>query len=201
MVVTTKEMEKTKMHTPGYIYDIRAGKYLVDNAIDKILKECNIDAYPIDVIQIAQKLNFKVYSTKFSSNDIFGVMYDGTIPFNGEPHDKRFIAVNADDSPEKKLFTIAHELGHFIQHCNDNNNFYERYRSKENNPDYVQKKKFEDQADFFATNILLPGTILRKYIYIHKSLGPQKLKEKICHDFLVEPETVQKRFEELEIRF
>lgn len=55
----------------------------------------------------------------------------------------------------------------------------------------------EDQADFFAANLLLPQNLIKAYIAQYSFLPKTELVTKICKDFLVEKDTVLKRFEEL----
>ena len=187
-----------KMVTPEYVRDMRERRYTMDACIDKIFKECHIDTYPINVFQIARLLNFEIFYGEFKEKDVYGAMWDGTAEVQiGNDKSRRFILLNEDDSKERKAFTVAHELGHFFLHCNDNQNFFERYHSNEKQSPY--QKKIENEADFFAANLLLPAFVFLNYIDLHKNLSRRKLISQICKDFMVEKETVNKRFKELRI--
>lgn len=187
----------SKKNTPEYVKEIREKKYDFTAGVSRIYKECNIDSYPINVVQIAKQLGFDIFYRRIKQPNVYGAMWDGFDEISvGNEKSNRFILVNADDSVEKKIFTIAHELGHFFLHCNDKQNFYERYHKDNDNP---EMKMAEDQADYFAANLLLPSFIFVPYIYKNKELSRKDLVNKICDNFLVEKETVEKRFKELSI--
>lgn len=187
----------SKKSTPEYVKEIKNNKFDFTAVVSRIYKECNIDSYPINVIQIAKQLEFDIFYRKIKQPNIYGAMWDGDEEIRvGDEKSKRLILVNADDPIEKRLFTIAHELGHFFLHCNDQSNFYERYHKENDDP---IMKIAENQADYFAANLLLPSFIFVPYIYKNKELSRKDFVNKICDNFLVEKETVEKRFKELSI--
>ncbi|WP_412303843.1 ImmA/IrrE family metallo-endopeptidase [Hungatella sp.] len=51
---------------------------------------------------------------------------------------KKIVAYNENNTPERIRFSLMHELGHFIMHIPSSD------------------KSFEDLADYFASNILVP---------------------------------------------
>jgi hypothetical protein len=68
---------------------------------------------PVDVIGIARELGVNVWAMHSMSPNISGKIFrdslnGGTSGFS--------IAVNANDSPLRQRFTIAHEIAHFILH-------------------------------------------------------------------------------------
>jgi len=72
------------------------------------------------------------------------------------------IFVNEDSSPERRRFTIAHELGHFVLH---------RAKRRTFNCDKAavhlsleSAGVIEREADEFASNLLMPGDVLRERI-------------------------------------
>lgn len=72
------------------------------------------------------------------------------------------IFVNEDASPERRRFTIAHELGHFVLH---------RAKRRTFNCDKAavhlsleSAGVIEREADEFASNLLMPGDVLRDRI-------------------------------------
>ena len=123
-------------------------------------------------------------------------MWDGDEPLDvGGRKLYRAILLNKQDSIERQAFTVAHELGLFMLHCQDDRNFYERYHGGAGQTE--SEKMIEDQADFFAANLLLPQNLIKAYIAQYSFLPKTELVTKICKDFLVEKDTVLKRFEEL----
>ena len=186
----------SKKSTPEYVKEIRRNQYSMDGNIEKIFLECEITSYPINVFQIARKLEFDIIYGKFKQDNVYGVMWDGDEPLNvGGKQMYRAILLNKQDSLERQAFTVAHEIGHFMLHCKDNTNFYERYHGGAEQTD--SQKLIEDQADFFAANLLLPKKLMKAYISQHSNLSRSDLISKTCKDFLVEKDTVVRRFEEL----
>ena len=192
----TRDKIMSKKSTPEYVKEIRRNQYSMDGNIEKIFLECEITSYPINVFQIARKLEFDIIYGKFKQDNVYGVMWDGDEPLNvGGKQMYRAILLNKQDSLERQAFTVAHEIGHFMLHCKDNTNFYERYHGGAEQTD--SQKLIEDQADFFAANLLLPKKLMKAYISQHSNLSRSDLISKTCKDFLVEKDTVVRRFEEL----
>lgn len=195
---TKEELHMNKRITPDYVNDIRQDRYSIDNAVEKIFRECGIDGYPINVFRIAREFNFDIMYGKFKQENIYGAIWDGNSELEiGEKKSKRFILINADDSKERQLFTIAHELGHFVLHCTDQANFFERYHGGQDQSS--EAKQIEDEADFFAASLLMPRKEFKKYIDQHKNLRKNELLAKICADFWVEQEAAKRRLDELGI--
>ncbi|WP_234744866.1 ImmA/IrrE family metallo-endopeptidase [Burkholderia sp. WTPI3] len=69
------------------------------------------------------------------------------------------IFYNGNASPERKRFTIAHELGHFILHRDRQMSFQCDKASVYSGQDTLAV--IEREADDFASNLLLPGDVLR----------------------------------------
>jgi len=74
--------------------------------------------------------------------------------------DKNTILINADDSLNRKNFTAAHELGHYLLKHNVENGYTVLLR----NPDAMVKTPVEQEANSFAANVLVPESFLREYL-------------------------------------
>lgn len=206
VILFTKRVKNKmcKKKTPQYIEELRkVGENLVrpdmmNDAVYKIFDECSIDKVPINVSEIAEKLGFDIYYGKFNDESVSGSMWDVNeeIDLSATRKSKRFILVSDRDTAERQRFTIAHEIGHFVMHCTDERNFYERYHS---NPDKTDPKlkKYEDDADFFAANLVLPSKLVIGYVMNNSGVDRSALIQKICTQFGVERETVTRRFKEL----
>lgn len=72
------------------------------------------------------------------------------------------IAYNAKARPERQRFTIAHELGHFVLHRNKRLAFSCDQASVHLGLDTLAG--IEREADEFASNLLMPGDVLREAI-------------------------------------
>ena len=72
---------------------------------------------------------------------------------------KNAILVNSEQSGARQGFTVAHELGHKILHAEWLNHSNEiLYRSS-----YVYQDWREQEANFFAANLLLPKFMMDEY--------------------------------------
>lgn len=70
----------------------------------------------------------------------------------------RTIYVNVDNSIARRTYTVAHELGHyFLKHKPDEYGLYRR-----NNSYNGIKEQKEKEADYFAANLLMPESMIRK---------------------------------------
>lgn len=72
------------------------------------------------------------------------------------------IFYNGKASPERRRFTIAHELGHFILHRGQQQSFNCDKESVYSGIDTI--RTIEREADDFASNLLMPGDLLRDWI-------------------------------------
>lgn len=67
-------------------------------------------------------------------------------------HQQRVIFVNANESPARKRFTIAHEIGHICFHANEGNTVDHRHQLGYH-PDAAPKER---EANVFAGELLMP---------------------------------------------
>jgi predicted transcriptional regulator len=72
------------------------------------------------------------------------------------------IFYNGKANPERQRFTIAHELGHFILHRDQRQSFNCDKESVYSGADTI--RVIEREADDFASNLLMPGDLLREWI-------------------------------------
>jgi len=72
------------------------------------------------------------------------------------------IFYNPDASPERRRFTIAHELGHFVLHRAKRRTFNCDKAAVHFSQDTAAN--IEREADEFASNLLMPGDVLRDRI-------------------------------------
>lgn len=72
------------------------------------------------------------------------------------------IAYSSQARPERQRFTIAHELGHFVLHRNLKPQFNCDQQSV--HPGIDTLRDIEREANDFASNLLMPGDLLRKWI-------------------------------------
>lgn len=120
-----------------------------------ILELAGITEPPVDVEHIAGVLGFKVVSYDFDDDGISGMLVI--------EDDVRAIAVNRQHHRNRRRFSVAHELGHFLAG-------HEDYEHK----DFVEQKKFyvddtfathdpkEQEANEFAAELLMPERLLKQ---------------------------------------
>lgn len=65
--------------------------------------------------------------------------------------------MNKDDIPTRKKFTIAHELGHYLNEFENGEIYAHRNSSK---ADYA----YESEINSFASELLMPTKILKKFL-------------------------------------
>lgn len=130
---------------------------------ENLLKKHNVITPPINAENLAEAEGVNVRFLKFKdgAEDLVHGYYD---------HALSEIVVNRDDSPEEKLFTIAHELGHHLLH--------QEYSA---DADYVPRlkvhvdNKYEKEADEFAVQLLAPTRIVDMYSDLFEDADLRKM--------------------------
>lgn len=121
--------------------------FLIEN--NQFFKEA-----PINIEGLANSLGITIKVSDFNEEAAgLLIIKDGTTT----------IGVDSNSGPERKRFTIAHELGHFVLHLEKSKMFIDKlfYRQKSNG--YTTRdEKIEREANFFAANILMPQKLILK---------------------------------------
>ncbi len=105
---------------------------------------------PINLKKILESCGLSLKEGSFGGGNVAGA-YD---------RDKREIYIETSDSPKRKQFTIAHEIGHFILHQTKEREVF--YRTQFLNID-TQDVKEETEANWFAASLLMPKPTFLKY--------------------------------------
>ena len=87
---------------------------------------------------------------------------EGALVRNPDNHNEWGIFYNDKARPERQRFTLAHELGHFVLHRQIHAKFNCDKESIYTGADTL--KQIEREADEFASNLLMPGDLLRQRI-------------------------------------
>lgn len=110
------------------------------------------------------------------------------------------IFVNENHGEKRKLFTIAHELGHFFLHSDDLNNGIISYRDSELYSKYDDKgRRKEEEANHFAAELLMPKDVFIAYYAKNTNLAPDKLVKKMSDFFGVSESAVRIRLNYLDL--
>ncbi len=125
-----------------------------------ILVQYDMLKTPVDVVEIANQLEIEIYETKLKNEISGAIRYD--------KNSKKFeIMINESNSPRRKRFTIAHELGHYFlhkQYLEDGSMHIDvLYRNSENKLD-------EQRIDYFAGALLMNKILVEKFSQITDSV-------------------------------
>ncbi|MGH2817395.1 MAG: ImmA/IrrE family metallo-endopeptidase [Actinomycetota bacterium] len=116
---------------------------------------------PIDPVQIAKRLGIDVYETELEP-DVAAVLVK-------EPGQDPTIALNADDSPNRKRFSCAHEVGHFMRRSDSLQGVDEyAYLDKRDAFSGQGRNPEEIYANNFAASLLMPEELV-KFFHRHGS--------------------------------
>ena len=118
---------------------------------------------PVPVYEVARENKVEVYTADFEE---LADTFSGFCDFNSDN-----IYLNQEDASKKQYFTAAHELGHWILHKDDYVADPEKYVfmpkrraiANDSSSDHMER-----EADYFATCLLLPRVLVKKF-YPHYS--------------------------------
>lgn len=111
---------------------------------------------PIDPIEISNALGVKVIFVNFDN-------FEEYINISGFYFAKEnSIYVNKNESASRQIFTISHELGHKVLHNEwaNTNDYQVLYKE---NLEIPSQNLYEQEANCFAANLLVPRHMLNKY--------------------------------------
>jgi Zn-dependent peptidase ImmA (M78 family) len=125
----------------------------------RLLKKYGYEHPPIDPEYVAECEGVEVVYADFEapfSDEISG-FYD---PAANQ------IVVNKAIPPNRKTYTIAHELAHFLLHREYAESEQYKVLPRKNGYEDGTKPAVEQEADAFAAELLVPISMLRDYAYI-----------------------------------
>lgn len=129
----------------------------IENKTEELLRSNKLFQAPVNVNKLAKKIGVKVESKEFD-DDVSGlfVMKD----------DKPFIAYNSNQGSNRRRFTIAHELGHFVLHSKNKPLFVDKPKEVMFRNSDSSKGEFlkEREANAFAAAVLMPRSLLKEEI-------------------------------------
>ena len=189
-----------KIHMPKkeiapFIQDIRQAGMTYDEAVKRILDEYGIKKSPIPVDTIAQNLGFSLYTATFKDEEIAGVLADSDAPVKPFS-DNRVMVINRNDYETRQRCTIAHEIGHFVLHCSNNERFFERYK---HGYDRGQRPEIENNANAFGAALLMPRKMIIDFVDSFTSNDRNDIINGIAKEFNVSTKAAKRRLEELKI--
>jgi adenosylhomocysteinase len=102
----------------------------------------------------------------------------------------RKITISKQFDPTVMYFTFAHELGHWLLHEDEIN-----HRDRPLNGSIQNKSKIEKEADYFASNFLMPKNILTKEFQAIFKSYPLKINEDLLFSLGIDKSDVLKNLE------
>ena len=121
---------------------------------EEVLAKCRINTRPISLDKILDHYHIQQVEMP-AGDDVFGAI----VRQNG----RVVIAVNPNQHPNRRRFTIAHELGHFFRHYQDvmeyvDGDFRVHWRDTESSSGVNWE---EIEANRFAAALLMPEEMLK----------------------------------------
>lgn len=171
----------------------------IEKSVSDLLMKCKYDESegPIDVVKLAKSIGFSVVNVKFKDDmDGFVIIDERKGQILGIQTQK-LIGVNADRSLEWKRFIVAHEIGHSILHYSE-----EKDRGMYAHRDHARgKNEIENEADFFAANLILPREKFSKEFeeLKEKNLPLDEIVLLLSRRFIATQKTVERRIGELKL--
>ena len=113
----------------------------------------------VDIADIVRQQNYNVFIDDLDNN-ISGYV----------DHENREVVLNKNETPERRRFTLAHELGHII--LNSNNSIQHRDNILNNQLDIYANDDKEVEANYFAGCILMPKNVfIREFNKIKQDIS------------------------------
>ncbi|HVV15043.1 MAG TPA: ImmA/IrrE family metallo-endopeptidase [Candidatus Paceibacterota bacterium] len=152
----------------------------IEKKAEEVLSALNVKSIPISVEEIANQLKIKIGRAPSSEFSGMLIRKDG----------RALMGINNSEGTARQRFTIAHELGHYFLH--PQNDTFVDYRQNEKEP----RNHREREADMFAAALLMPRKevtkdfqkIVRKgfsEIELHKLAGKYEVSDKAMRFRLV----------------
>lgn len=159
--------------------------------VNEILEQHGKDVFPVDVAEICKKHSIQIFRRDLqeielkAKRKISGFIYVNKAK-DESPNKERCIFINENDPETRQNFTLAHELGHFFLHMqNDSDGVIISFRGDRN--------PIEREADIFASELLMPKELVeREYRKI-----PFPTVSYLASEFGVSKEAMRYRLEEM----
>lgn len=150
----------------------------IEEKANEILMKCGINCIPINPFEVADKLGVKILQGSFRDGNISGFIHK-------EGSDTE-IVVEMNHPMSRQRFTVAHELGHFVLHMNDDSEFITYLRNNE-----LDFK--ESEANSFAAALLMPKNELTKHFVSLENSPTDFVIETLARMFLVSEQAMKIR--------
>lgn len=118
--------------------------------VERLLTEHKVRSAPVDVAEIACDMGVKVQE-QAAEDELSGFLY------RDRKRKSAVIGVNANHHPNRKAFTTAHELGHYLLHEFEEVHVDRQFKVWLRNEASSQGTDLEEkEANLFAAELLMP---------------------------------------------
>ena len=171
----------------------------VKRKAEEFCEQNSIDSYPVEIVRICKENGLKVFE-EYLQPDISGLIVVDEKEWS-KYETNQFIVVNLMELATRRRFTIAHELAHFVLHRNGNQLYVHRDMTNEGS----FKNSIEQEADYFAANLLMPENLIQEKINMLKEEVRGKIPEialvrEIAYNFAVSEAVARVRLKQLRIK-
>lgn len=146
--------------------------------VQRLLAEHHVRSAPVEVADIAKALGVEVQETP-AEDDLSGFLY------RDRKRNSAIIGVNADHHPNRRNFTAAHELGHYLLHDFDEVHVDRDFKVWLRNDASSKGTEIEEkEANLFAAELLMPAHFLKQDV---EEIGTiDLLDEEVLQDLAAE---------------
>jgi Zn-dependent peptidase ImmA (M78 family) len=129
-----------------------AGEQLQES-LHRRLTEAGLLVVPVNILAVAEFLGLEVVEEPMD-DDLSGYLEKRSGTW--------VIGVNSLHHRNRKRFTVAHEIAHFVLHSAVKDSFHDQTFARRNGGDGVND--MEREADKFAANLLMPEADVRRLV-------------------------------------
>lgn len=117
------------------------------------LTEAGLLSVPVNILAVAEFLGLEVVEEPMD-DDLSGYLEERSGTW--------VVGVNSLHHRNRKRFTIAHEIAHFVLHSSEKNSFHDQTFARRNGSEGTNT--MEREADRFAADLLMPESDVRRLI-------------------------------------
>ena len=133
----------------------------IDEHINRIRLQTGMSYPDNSLLDIARAMGVQVFEIDLSEQpDVSGVIQYK----NDEGTPKPVLFINRDHPTERKAFTLAHELGHFVLHPHADKFRVDRFDYSQPTAESIE----ETEANYFAASLLVPKDRLEQIQKVSK---------------------------------
>ena len=125
----------------------------IENEAKDLLKTNDLFNIPVNPIELAKLFNIEVKHAVFDDPSLSGMV--------AKRDDKTVILVNINDTPYRKRFTIAHELGHYFLHLEKEGEYIDYLLDLFRGDTTLSTKSDEIEANQFAAALLMNEELVK----------------------------------------